>query len=274
MKIRRVDRIRRRVQEEIARKTIMIDTDGERVAQINGVSVIDLGDFRFGQPNRITATARVGRGQVIDIEREVKLGGPFHSKGVLILSSLLAGRYATDKPLSLSASLAFEQSYGEVDGDSASVAETCVLLSVLADVPIRQSLAVTGSVNQHGDVQPIGGVNEKIEGFFDVCNERGLTGRQGVIIPQANVKHLMLRGDVVAAAEEGRFRVYAVDTIDQAIELLTGLPAGEADGDGRYPEKTVNGLVQRRLDELYRKRRAMLKESPEQADASDGAEDK
>jgi predicted ATP-dependent protease len=198
----------------------------------------------------VTATARVGEGTVVDIEREAKLGGPLHSKGVLILSHFLASHYAKDRPLSVAASLVFEQSYGLVEGDSASLAEACALLSVLADAPILQSLAVTGSVNQLGEVQPIGGVNEKVEGFFDVCRARGLTGGHGVLIPAANVKNLMLRDDVVEAAAEGRFRVYAVASIDEAIELLTGLPSGERDATGRYPEGSVHRRVEDRLAEL------------------------
>ena len=185
--------------------------------------------MRSAVPSRITATARLGKGEVIDIEREVELGGAIHSKGVLILSSLLTSRYAQRHPLSVSASLVFEQSYGQVEGDSASVGELCALLSALADVPIKQSLAVTGSVNQLGQVQPIGGVNEKIEGFFDVCQARGLTGEQGVLIPASNVKHLMLREDVVKAAEAGQFHIWPIETVDQALSLLTGLPAGQPD---------------------------------------------
>ena len=260
MKVRRIDRVRRRIREEILRETILIDTEGMRVAQINGLSVFDMGNFRFGQPNRITATARAGKGDVIDVERESKLGGPFHSKGVLILSSFLASRYGGDRPLSLTASLVFEQSYGRIDGDSASVAETCVLLSVLAGVPVKQSFAVTGSINQHGDVQAIGGVNEKIEGFFDVCNERGLTGEQGCIIPESNVKHLMLRADVVEAARQGRFRVHAVSTVDDAVELLTGMEAGKPDADGNYPEGSINWRVSKRLARLYELRRRLAAE--------------
>ncbi|ADE14771.1 peptidase S16 lon domain protein [Nitrosococcus halophilus Nc 4] len=249
-KIRRSDQLRERVYQEILRETLLIDTEGTEVAQVNGLSVLQLGDFAFGRPSRITATAFLGEGQVVDIERETELGGPIHSKGVLILSSYLAHRYAQDCPLFLSASLVFEQSYGMVEGDSASVAELCALLSALAKVPIRQSLAVTGSVNQRGVVQAIGGVNEKIEGFFDVCRARGLDGEQGVIIPRANVKHLMLRHDVVAAAEKGQFRVYPVDTVDEVLELLTGMDAGIPDSQGHYPEGTVNGRVQARLKEF------------------------
>lgn len=210
----------------------------------------------FGRPTRITARTMLGKGQVVDIEREVELGGPLHSKGVLIMSGFLSGRYAEDHPLSLSASLVFEQSYGGVDGDSASSAELYALLSSIAEVPIKQSFAVTGSINQKGEVQAIGGVNDKIEGFFDICNTRGLTGEQGVLIPQANVKHLMLRSDVVEAVAKDQFHIYAVNTIDQGIELLTGVPAGEADAEGHFPEDTVNGKVQQRLAAMAEKWRS------------------
>ena len=248
--IRRQDRLRDRLYEAILRDTLMIATQGEVTGQINGLSVIELGNFAFAQPTRITATTRLGEGELVNIEREVKLSGAIHSKGVLILSSFLAARYARNQPLALSASLVFEQSYGLVEGDSASLAELCALLSNLANAPIRQSLAVTGSVNQFGQVQAIGAVNEKIEGFFDICAARGLNGEQGVLIPAANVKHLMLRRDVVAAAEAGQFRIYAVENVDQAIATLTGLPAGEADAKGEYPEGSVNRRVAARLAEL------------------------
>ncbi|MFQ6102284.1 MAG: Lon protease family protein [Anaerolineae bacterium] len=254
--IHRADRLRERVQERIQRGTILIDTTGERVGQVNGLSVIGLGNFAFGQPSRITARVRMGKGKVVDIEREVELGGPIHSKGVLILSGFLGARYAAERPLSLSASLVFEQSYGGVEGDSASMAELCALLSALAEVPAKQSLAMTGSVNQHGEAQPIGGVNEKIEGFFDVCKARGLTGEQGVIIPASNVQHLMLRQDVVEAVEAGQFHVYSVRTVDQAVELLTGVTAGERDEEGNFPEGSINQLVEARLIELSEKQRA------------------
>lgn len=257
--LHRLDQVRERVHEAIQRGQLIIDTDGRRIAQVNGLSVIQLGDYSFGRPSRITATARLGEGEVIDIEREVKLGGALHSKGVLILSSYLAHRYAQDRPLSLSASLVFEQSYGRVEGDSASAAELCALISALGELPLEQSLAVTGSVDQHGRVQAIGGVNEKIEGFFDVCRARGLTGRQGVIIPAANVAHLMLREDVVEACRQGRFAVYAVEHVEQVMELLTGLPAGEADAQGRYPEDSVNGRVQRRLEAWFEARRQVAR---------------
>jgi lon-related putative ATP-dependent protease len=245
--LRRAGRIRERMLEAIRRKLVLIDTGGDRVGQVNGLSVIDLGGHGFGQPTRITARARVGDGKVIDIEREVELGGPIHSKGVLILSGLLGARYAPRLPLSLSATIVFEQSYGGVEGDSASLAELCALLSAIAEVPIRQSLAVTGSVNQHGELQPIGGVNEKIEGFFDVCCARGLTGEQGVVIPRSNVQHLMLRRDVVAAVADGKFHVHAATAVDEAIELLTGRAAGDRDHDGQFPVGSVNALVEARL---------------------------
>jgi lon-related putative ATP-dependent protease len=246
----RVDRVRALMQEQIEEETVLIDTTGERVGQINGLSVLSIGNFAFGRPSRITARVRPGKGEVLDIEREVALGGPLHSKGVLILSGFLGARYVLDRPLSLSASLVFEQSYGGVDGDSASSAELYALLSALAGAPIKQSLAVTGSVNQHGQVQAIGGVNEKIEGFFDLCRARGLTGDQGVLIPASNVKHLMLRRDVVEAVAAGDFHIYPVETIDQGIELLTGLPAGERDGAGQFPEESLNRRVETRLAAL------------------------
>ena len=245
--IHRADRIRERLQEEIERGTIMIDTTGSKVGEINGLSVMMLGGYSFGRPSRISARVRLGKGNVVDIEREVKMGGPIHSKGVLILSHFLAARYALDYPLSLSASLVFEQSYGGIEGDSASSAELYALLSALAEAPIRQSLAVTGSVNQHGEIQAIGGVNEKIEGFFDLCSSRGLSGDEGVLIPESNVKHLMLRQDVVDAVEAGRFSVYPVSTVDEGIEILTGVNAGVREPDGSFTEDSVNRRVEDRL---------------------------
>ncbi|MBS1171560.1 MAG: putative ATP-dependent protease [Proteobacteria bacterium] len=249
-RVRRADRLRAQLQREVLRDTLLISTAGAQVGQINGLAVIDLGDFAFAHPVRITATARLGEGDVIDIEREAELGGALHSKGVMILSSFLAARYSRSIPLSLTASLVFEQSYGPVEGDSASLAELCALLSALAAVPIRQSLAVTGSVNQYGRVQAIGGVNEKIEGFFDICRARGLDGEQGVLIPDSNVKHLMLREDVVQACAEGKFRIYAVSTVDEAIALLTGVPAGEPDENGVVPEGSINYMVAAQLAEM------------------------
>ncbi|HUL11367.1 MAG TPA: AAA family ATPase [Methylococcaceae bacterium] len=261
--IHRADRLRDRIYEAIRRGSILIDTQGQTIGQINGLSVISLGDFAFGQPACITATTRLGTGKIIDIERETELGGAIHSKGVLILSNFLAARYAKAQPFSVFASVVFEQSYGMVEGDSASVAELCAILSSLADLPIKQTLAVTGSVNQHGRVQAIGGVNEKIEGFFDVCQSIGLTGDQGVIIPSANVKNLMLRQDVVEAARNGQFRVYAVDTVDQALELLTGKPIGERDPSGQFPEDSVNGRVEKRLKEWTSIRKKLARKEKE-----------
>jgi predicted ATP-dependent protease len=229
---------------------MLISTEGKRVAQINGLSVLQLGDYRFGRPSRISATARLGSGKLVDIERETDLGGPLHSKGVMILGALLANRYARSQPLSLSASIVFEQSYGRVDGDSASMAELIALLSAIADVPIRQDIAITGSVNQLGEMQAIGGVNEKIEGFFDVCEKRGLSGEQGVVIPVSNVQHLMLKPAVVSACAEGRFHVYAASCVDEVIELMTGTAAGAALPDGGFEEGSFNAKVQARLKEL------------------------
>ncbi|MCU0971019.1 MAG: AAA family ATPase, partial [Gammaproteobacteria bacterium] len=246
---RRLSQLRERLHEAILRGTVLIDTKGRQLGQVNGLSVIQLGDYAFGAPTRISATARLGTGEVIDIEREVSQGGEIHSKGVLILSAYLANRYARHQPLSLAASLVFEQTYGQVEGDSASVAELCALLSAIGDVPLRQGIAVTGSVNQHGEVQAVGGVNEKVEGFFAICQARGLDGSHGVVLPAANTKDLMLHPDVLAAAEAGRFRVYAARHVDEVMEILTGLPAGHPDAEGRFPEGSVNGQVQRRLAE-------------------------
>ncbi|HYA72709.1 MAG TPA: AAA family ATPase, partial [Roseiarcus sp.] len=246
-RIRRASRLRDRMQEAILERVALIATEGARVGQVNGLSVVEIGGFTFGGPTRITCQTRPGAGKVVDIEREVELGGPIHSKGVLILGGFLAGRYALDTPMSLFASLVFEQSYGGVEGDSASSAELYALLSALADAPLRQDLAVTGSVNQHGDVQAIGGANEKIEGFFDICNARGLTGSQGVLIPASNVQHLMLREDVVKACAEGRFAVYPIAAIDEGIALLTGLEAGQRQADGAFPPGSVNRRAEDRL---------------------------
>ena len=259
-KIHRADRLRELSHEAILRGTLLIDTTGEQVGQINGLSVLQLGQFAFAQPSRITAATRLGSGVLIDIQREVKLGGSIHSKGVLILSSFLASRYSSERPLSLSASIVFEQTYGPVEGDSASLAELCALLSSLSSLPLRQSLAVTGSVDQFGRVQAIGAVNEKIEGFFDICSKRGLNEKQGVLIPASNVPHLMLRRDVVEAAAAGNFHIYPVETVDQAIELLTGMAAGMADSQGNFPEGSVNRRVADRLKQLAELRRAYGKE--------------
>ena len=246
-RIQRSDRLRDRSQEGIERDMVLIETEGSKVGQINGLSVLQLGDFAFGKPTRITARVRLGQGRVTDIEREVNLGGPLHSKGVMILWGYLAGKFAEDIPLALAASLVFEQSYGGVDGDSASSTELYALLSALSNVPIRQGLAVTGSVNQLGEVQVIGGGNEKIEGFFDICKSRGLTGDQGVLIPEGNVQHLMLQPEIVEAAEQGQFHIYSVDNIDQGIEILTGVTAGQRGEDGQFPPGTINRRVEDKL---------------------------
>ena len=246
---RRSERVHNRILDAMLRETLRVETTGERAGQVNGLSVIELGGERFGHPTRITANARLGEGEVVDIQREVELGGAIHSKGVLILSSFLATRYASNQPLSLAASLVFEQTYGEVEGDSASMAELCALLSALAGAPMRQSLAITGSVDQFGQMQAIGAVNEKIEGFFDLCRARGLDGSHGVLIPEANVKHLMLRADVREACAAGKFAVYPIRDVDEAIELLTGLPAGRPDEQGVVPAGSINHLVAAQLAE-------------------------
>ncbi len=253
-RIRRASRIRDRLQEEILRNTILIDTDGECIGQINGLAAAQLGESTFAHPCRITARVALGSGEVVDIEREVELGGPIHSKGVLILSGFLASHYVIDSPLSLFASLVFEQSYGGVEGDSASAAELCALLSALAEAPIKQGLAITGSVNQHGQIQAIGAVNDKIEGFFDICNKRGLTGHQGVLIPASNSRHLMLRIDVIEAVAQNRFQIYPVETINQCLALLSGLDAGERDEQGGFPAGSVNARVRTRLQDFAEKR--------------------
>jgi lon-related putative ATP-dependent protease len=246
-KTHRLDKLREKLYENIHRGTLLIDLEGKVIGQVNGLSVLALGDFSFGQPSRITATTRLGSGKVVDIERETKLGGAIHSKGVLILSSFIGARYSRKIEFSIAISLVFEQSYGYVEGDSASLAELCAILSSIAQIPLRQDLAMTGSVNQLGSVQPIGGVNEKIEGFFDICVKKGLTGTQGVIIPSANIKHLMLRWDVVHAAQTGQFNIYAVTTVDEAIELLTGMEAGIVNEQGAYQPESFNGQVEAQL---------------------------
>lgn len=252
---RRSARIEDRLLDATLRNSLLIDTEGMAVGQVNGLSVYGLGQHSFGKPSRITARVRMGKGEVIDIERQVEMGGPIHSKGVMILSGYLGQRYAAERPLSLSATLVFEQSYGGVEGDSASVAETCALISALAEVPLKQSMAVTGSVNQHGQIQAVGGVNEKVEGFFDLCRARGLTGDQGVIIPAANVKNLMLRQDVVDAVSNGRFHIFAASEVDDCLALLTDVAAGSSDDDGRYPEGSVNGRVVSRIQSFAEEQR-------------------
>jgi len=264
----RLDRVKNRVVDEIRRGTLLIDTSGECVGQVNGLAVLDLGESRFGHPVRITATTRVGTGEVVDIEREVELGGAIHSKGMMILSAALSARFAPDLPLSMHGSVVFEQSYSGIEGDSASVAELCALLSSLADLPIRQNIAVTGSVNQLGRVQAVGGINEKIEGFHAVCEERGLDGTHGVIIPEANVKHLMLNEDVVASVRGRKFRVYSVTHIDEAIAILTGVTAGKRNKNGKFPKGSVNQKVEDQIIRYAedRKRFAEGQDGDEQAE--------
>lgn len=252
--IYRADRLRERLLEETVRGVVLIDTQGEKIGQVNGLSVADFGNFAFGYPVRITARVRLGKGEFIDIEREVELGGPIHSKGVLILAGLIGARYAMNRPLSLSASLVFEQSYGAVEGDSASLAELYALLSALAGVPARQWIAVTGSINQHGEVQAVGGINEKIEGFFDLCRARNTPGVHGVIIPAANVRHLMLKRKVVEAVRGGAFHIYPVKTADEGLEILTGIPAGERYPSGEFPESSMNRKVEECLIEFADRR--------------------
>ncbi len=246
-KVYRSNKVEERIEELIEDGTLLIDTEGEAVGQINGLSVFMLGDYAFGRPSRLTVRTYLGKGGVVNIEREVKLSGPLHDKGVMILSGFFGERFAQDKPLAMAASICFEQNYSGVEGDSASSAELYGLLSSLAQAPIRQGIAVTGSVNQHGMIQPIGGANEKIEGFYAVCKAKGLTGEQGVIIPAQNIKNLMLRDEVIEAVTEGRFHVWAVSSVDEGIELLTGLPAGERLEDGSWPEGSINARVDKRL---------------------------
>ncbi|KIE58116.1 ATP-dependent protease [Methylacidiphilum kamchatkense Kam1] len=269
---RRINRIEEQLKESIQRQILLVETKGSKVGQINGLAVIDMGNFMFGYPTKITARVRFGNGHVIDIEREVKLSGPIHSKGVLILSGFLAGRYLPEEPLSLSATLAFEQSYSLVEGDSASAAELCALLSALSEYPIYQSIAITGSINQLGEIQAIGGVNEKIEGFFDTCAARGLDGNNGVIIPWSNLQHLVLKEEVLEAVEKGLFKIYAVKTIDEAMEILTGIPAGERDAQGKYPPESINGKVEAKLSQFAK--RAQKFTSPDQKAESIAAEEK
>ncbi|NTU96684.1 MAG: AAA family ATPase [Chlorobiaceae bacterium] len=251
----RSSRVQEKIREATLKNIILIDTDSEKTGQINGLAVYAMGEESFGQPGKITASVRLGKGEVIDIEREVEMGGPIHSKGVMILSGFLGSRFAQEQPLSLSASLVFEQSYSGVEGDSASSAELYALLSALSGAPVKQYLAVTGSVNQYGEIQAIGGVNEKIEGFFDLCRARGLSGKHGVLIPASNIDNLMLRTDVVDAVRDGLFSVYPVTHADEGIEILTGIPAGSPDENGRYPDGTINGMVMARLQDMALKLR-------------------
>jgi lon-related putative ATP-dependent protease len=249
-KIYRTNRIEERLREMILEGTLIVDTEGDKVGQVNGLAVLDLGDYSFGKPSRITAKTYAGKAGVVNIERETKMSGKIHEKAILIISNYLGSTYATKKPISLSASLTFEQLYEMIEGDSATCAELYALLSSIANVPLKQSIAVTGSMDQNGDVQPVGGINEKIEGFFDLCQFRTLDGNQGVIIPRRNIKHLMIKKDVVGAVKEGKFSIYPIDRVEEGLEILTGLPAGTLREDGTYPEGTINYLIVKRLTEI------------------------
>ena len=261
----RRNRIEEKIREMISRNQILVDTEGKRPGQVNGLAVIQLGDYAFGKPSRITSTVHTGKDGIVDIEREAELGGHTHTKGIMILKGFLGERFARNRSLSLSASLAFEQSYSMIDGDSASSTELYALLSGLADLPIRQGIAVTGSVNQKGEVQPIGGVNEKIEGFYKVCQAKGLTGKQGVLIPAKNVENLMLTEEVVDAVAKGQFHIYPVSTVEEGIEVLTGVPAGVLQEDGTFPDGTVFARVQDRLEQIHE----TLKEEGEKKEDDD-----
>jgi predicted ATP-dependent protease len=252
-KIERSDRIKDRMYEAIQRGTILIDTNGTAIGEINGIAILDLGNFSFGHPSKITALSRLGKGGVINIEREAKLSGPSHDKGMMILSSYLATNYAKDFPLSITATIVFEQSYGKIDGDSASCAELFALLSSLSDVPLDQSIAVTGSVNQNGQVQAVGGINEKIEGYYDVCSLVDSKKRHGIIIPASNVKHLMLKEEILEAVKEEKFIIYAIENIDDGIEILTGKLSGKKDKNNHFPKGSFNYLVEEKLRFLANK---------------------
>jgi len=266
----RHDRIDARIREMIERGTIFVDTDGARAGQLNGLAVLQMGNYAFGKPSRITASVHTGKAGLVDIEREAKLGGKTHTKGIMILKGFLGERFARERPLSFSASLAFEQSYSMIDGDSASSTELYAILSALADAPIRQGIAVTGSVNQKGEIQPIGGVNQKIEGFFRVCKAKGLTGDQGVLIPQANVENLMLCEEVVDAVSAGQFHIYPATTVEEGIEILTGVPAGEIAEDGTYPEGSLFGRVAARLEAIHEALKASGKDEEEEEEKERG----
>jgi len=252
-KIYRSNLIEEKIVELIKKDILMIDNKDKVVGQVNGLAVIDMGEYMFGKPSRITARTYMGKKGFVDIERQVKMGGNIHSKGVMILSGYFGEKFAQDTPLSLNASICFEQLYDGVDGDSASSTEAYCLLSSLSGIPIKQSIAVTGSMNQHGMIQPIGGVNEKVEGFYHVCKKKGMTGKQGVIIPALNVTHLMLKDEVIEAVKKGKFHIWAVSTVDEGIEILTGKKAGKKNKKGIYPKGTVNDLVDKKLREYSEK---------------------
>ena len=271
---RRLGRPQAKVIDAIERDVLLIDTAGASVGQVNGLSVVSLGEYEFGHPVRITATTRMGSGKVVDIEREVELGGAIHSKGVMILAAMLSSRYAREVPLALQGNIVFEQTYGGVEGDSASVGEFCALVSSISGIPVRQNIAVTGSVNQLGRVQVVGGINEKIEGFYDVCARRGLDGSHGVVIPRDNVKHLMLREDVVKSVEQGLFSVYAVTRVDDAVSILTCVDAGERDANGAYPQGSVNFRVEEELIRFAMARKRFDSDADDDKESGNGKKDK
>jgi lon-related putative ATP-dependent protease len=249
-RIYRANRIEETLQEMMVEDTLIVNTSGEKVGQVNGLAVLDLGDYSFGKPSRISARTYVGKAGVVNIERETKMSGRIHDKAIMIITSYLGSKYAVKKPISLSASITFEQLYEMIEGDSATCAELYALLSSISGVPLKQGFALTGSMDQNGDVQPIGGVNEKIEGFYHLCKIRGFDGSHGVIIPKRNVKHLMLKQEVVDAVKDGKFAIFSIDRVEEGLELLTGLPVGELQDDGMYPEGSVNSLVMKRLEEI------------------------
>ncbi len=276
-RVYRVSRIEDILQEMMVEDTLIVNTSGEKVGQVNGLAVLDLGDYSFGKPSRISAKSYVGRAGVVNIERETKMSGRIHEKAIMIITSYLGSKYAVHKPISLSASITFEQLYEMIEGDSATCAELYALLSSISGVPLKQSYALTGSMDQNGDVQPIGGVNEKIEGFYHLCKIRGLDGSHGVIIPQRNVKHLMLKQEVIDAVKEGIFSIYAISKVEEGLEFLTGMPAGELNEDGTYPEGTVNYLIMKRFEEISKaleKKKDKEKEDENQEKKDGGNGDK
>jgi lon-related putative ATP-dependent protease len=268
-KIYRTNRIEERMREMTLEGTLIVDTEGEKAGQVNGLAVIDLGDYSFGKPSRITAKTYAGKAGVVNIERETKMSGKIHEKAILIITNYLGSKYAKRKPISLSASITFEQLYDMVEGDSATCAELYALLSSIADFPLKQGFAVTGSMDQNGDVQPVGGINEKIEGFFDLCKFRGLSGTQGVIIPRRNVKNLMLKNDLVEAVREGKFTIYPIDRVEEGIELLANISAGDLREDGTYPEGTINYLIVKRLTEITEAVKEKKEEEKEKKEKED-----
>jgi lon-related putative ATP-dependent protease len=276
-RVYRVSRIEDILQEMMVEDTLIVNTSGQKVGQVNGLAVLDLGDYSFGKPSRISAKSYVGRAGVVNIERETKMSGRIHEKAIMIITSYLGSKYAVNKPISLSASITFEQLYEMIEGDSATCAELYALLSSISGVPLKQSYALTGSMDQNGDVQPVGGVNEKIEGFYHLCKIRGLDGSHGVIIPQRNVKHLMLKQEVIDAVKEGIFSIYAISKVEEGLEFLTGMPAGELNEDGTYPEGTVNYLIMKRFEEISKaleKKKDKEKEDENQEKKDGGNGDK